>query len=75
LEENKKDFDLKAELKSLGMTLSDFAKEVHLAPNTVSRWSRGEIEIPKWVRPFIVNYRKAKKLDELANEAYIFNKL
>ena len=74
MEESSK-FDLKMELKSIGMSLSDFAKEIHLTPNTVSRWSRGEINIPKWVEPFLINYKKAKKLDELANEAYKFNKL
>ncbi len=75
MDDVKNEFDLKAELKALGMTLTDFANLVELSPNTVSRWARGEINIPKWVQLFITNYRKAKMLDTLALEAFNFNKL
>ncbi|EJF07721.1 Helix-turn-helix protein [Thiovulum sp. ES] len=52
-------FDLKFELKNLGLNLTSFANEVQLSPNTVSRWARGEVQIPKWVKPFIINYKKS----------------
>ena len=73
--ENKENFNLKSELKSIGMSLTAFANVVELSPNTVSRWARGEILTPKWVKPFIVNYKKAEMLDNLALHAHNFNKL
>ena len=70
-----KEFNLKAELKSIGLNLKTFANIVELKPNTVSRWVRGEIATPKWVKPFIINYRKAQKLDYLSSEICNCNNL
>ena len=65
MEENKTDFDLKAELKSLGMTQKDFAEYIDVHITTVSRWIRGEIEIPKIVKILLENQKKARLFDEV----------
>jgi transcriptional regulator with XRE-family HTH domain len=44
-------FDLKAELKAIGMTQKDFANFIDFHTNSVSRWVRGEMEIPKEETP------------------------
>jgi transcriptional regulator with XRE-family HTH domain len=59
-------FNLKEELKSIGMTQKDFAKYIEFHTNTVSRWVRGEDEIPKWVKLLIEHYKKSKLFDELS---------
>jgi transcriptional regulator with XRE-family HTH domain len=58
-------FDLKAELKSIGMTQKDFAifTKVHL--NSVGRWVRKESETPNWVFLLIKYYKKSKALEEI----------
>jgi DNA-binding transcriptional regulator YiaG len=63
--EKEENFDLKAELKSIGMNQKDFAEYIEFHTNTVSRWVRKEIEIPKWVKLFITHYKKSKLFDEL----------
>jgi transcriptional regulator with XRE-family HTH domain len=65
LEENNRNFDLKAELKSLGMTQKDFAEYVDVHITTVSRWIRGELEIPKMVKILLKNQKKAQLFDEI----------
>ena len=62
--ENKK-FDLKAELKSLGMSHKDFASFIDVHTTTVSRWVRKELETPKLVKLVLENQRKAKLFDEI----------
>jgi transcriptional regulator with XRE-family HTH domain len=66
LEENKKDFDLKAELKSLGMTQKDFAEKIEKSVHTVTRWVKGEVETPKIVKLYLEAYKKAKLFDDFA---------
>jgi hypothetical protein len=61
-------FDLKAELKSIGMTQKDFAELTDFHLNSVGRWVRGEVPIPKWVIVLIENYRKAKLLEQVSKE-------
>jgi transcriptional regulator with XRE-family HTH domain len=58
-------FNLKEELKFLGMTQKDFAKHLEKSTNTVNRWAKGEIPIPKVVRLYIEAYKKAKLYDEI----------
>jgi transcriptional regulator with XRE-family HTH domain len=72
-EENSK-FDLKAELKSIGMTQKEFADLIEIHKNTVSRWSRGEVPLPNWVKLFISNYKKAQLLDQVSMEVCKKNK-
>jgi transcriptional regulator with XRE-family HTH domain len=59
------EFNLKAELKSIGMTQKDFAEYVEINQNTVSRWVRGDLPLPKWVERLIENYKKAQILDNM----------
>ncbi len=70
MEEIKKEFDLKAELKALGMTQKDFAKYTEINHNTVSRWITGDLLMPKWVERLIENYKKAKTLDEIIKQQF-----
>ena len=58
-------FDLKAELKSIGMTQKDFAEYIDVHITTVSRWIRGELEVPKMVKILLRNQKKAKLFDEI----------
>ena len=63
-EENSK-FDLKAELKSIGMTQKDFAQHIDKSVFTITRWVRGELAVPKLVKLYIDTYKKAKILEQL----------
>ena len=58
-------FDLKAELKSIGMTQKDFAEYVEINQNTVSRWVRGDLPLPKWVKRLIENRKKVKAYENI----------
>jgi len=58
-------FDLKAELKSIGMTQKDFANYIDAHITTVSRWIRGELETPKLVKLVLENQKKAKLFDDV----------
>ena len=59
-------FNLKQEIKKLGMTQKEFSVFVEIHVNTVSRWVRGDLEIPKWVKLLIKYYKKSKILEELS---------
>ncbi len=59
-------FDLKSELKAIGMSQKDFAILTNVHVNSVSRWIRGELETPKWVSLLLKYYKKAKLLEELS---------
>ena len=63
---NDQSFDLKTELKSLGMTQKEFASFTDVHINSVSRWVRGELKVPKWVYLLIKYYKKAKAIEELS---------
>lgn len=41
--------EFKESLAKIGWKQSEFARRTGLTPATVSRWARGEVEIPKWV--------------------------
>ncbi len=58
-------FDLKTELKALGMTQKDFADYININQNTISRWIRGDLLMPKWIELFIFHYKKSKTLDNM----------
>ena len=61
------DYNLKQEIKKLGMTQKGFAELAGLHTNTVSKWVIGETPIPEWLPKFIHYYKKSKLLDELEN--------
>jgi len=60
-----KDFDLKLEIKKLGLTQKEFAEIVGIHQNTITQWIKGIREMPEWIIKFIHYYKKAKILDEL----------
>jgi transcriptional regulator with XRE-family HTH domain len=61
----KENFDLKSELKLIGMTQKEFAIFTQVHVNSVGKWVRGELLTPKWVELLIKYYKKSKALDEL----------
>jgi len=71
MEEIKNDFDLKAELKALGMTQKDFANFTGVHLNSVGRWVRKEIKIPKWVSVLVDNYKKVRLFEQSIHYKYI----
>ena len=60
-----KKFDLKQEIRKLGLTQKEFAEIAGIHTNTITQWIKGTREMPKWVVKFIHYYKKAKILDEL----------
>jgi transcriptional regulator with XRE-family HTH domain len=58
------DFNLKEEIKKLGMTQKEFAANIGVAENTVSQWVRGIIATPRWVYRMIELLHKEKKYDQ-----------
>jgi transcriptional regulator with XRE-family HTH domain len=59
-------FDLKSELKNLGMTQKDFANKIDKSVHTVTRWVKGDVETPKLVKLYLEAYRKAKLFDDFS---------
>ena len=60
-----REFNLKTELKSIGMTQKDFAEYTDVHITTVSRWIRNELTTPKLVKLVLENQRKAKLFDDI----------
>ncbi|ADV46440.1 helix-turn-helix domain-containing protein [Nitratifractor salsuginis] len=58
------DYNLKEEIKSLGMTQKEFAANIGVAENTVSQWVRGVIDTPRWVPRMIELLHKEKKYEQ-----------
>ena len=59
------EYSLKDEIKSLGMSQKDFAVHIDKSVYTITRWARGNSEIPKLVKLYIETYKKAKILENL----------
>ena len=58
--------DFKELLKGAGLNKKEFAQLVHISYGTVNAWGvEGRAEVPDWVKPFIDNYLKAKKLEAI----------
>ena len=57
--ENSK-FDLKTELKNLGMTQKDFAELIGVSRVTVSDWNRGKTKIPNIAVNFVSLFNELK---------------
>ena len=66
--ETENSYNLKVEIRSLGMSQIEFAKFIGFHSTTVSRWSRGELPIPIWVKILISSYKKAQLFDEFMNK-------
>jgi transcriptional regulator with XRE-family HTH domain len=58
-------FDLKKEIKKLGLTQKEFAQIVGIHTNTITQWINGTRKMPEWIINFIKYYKKAKILDEI----------
>ena len=61
-----KDYNLKAEIKSLGMNQKEFAEHIDKSIPTITRWVKKEIPLPRLVVLYIEAYKKAKTLDSLS---------
>ncbi|EPU8950292.1 hypothetical protein ACV0NZ_001567 [Campylobacter jejuni] len=68
----KKEFDEK--IKSLGLTRQDFCNMAGLAYSSVSNWNDNNKPIPIWVDSWLLNYEKAKVLDEISKSIKPFIK-
>jgi len=60
------EYNLKAEIRSLGMTQKEFAKHIDKSIATIARWIKQEDPLPKLVQLYIQAYKKAKILDTLS---------
>ena len=58
-------FNLKKEIKKLGLSQKEFAQIAGIHPNTITQWINGNREMPEWIIKFIEYYKKAKLLDEI----------
>ena len=63
-----KEYDLKSEIKSLGMSQKEFAEMLNLHVNAISQWVRGINEIPQWVKVLIFHYRRSMIFDEFKDK-------
>lgn len=58
--------EFKELLKASGITKKEFADLSNMSYGTVNSWGvEGRAEVPDWVKPFLANYEKAKKLDQI----------
>lgn len=62
---NKKDFNL--QLKEANLTKKEFSSIVELSSVTVSGWGGTDKPIPSWVKTWLENYIKAKKLEVIVS--------
>jgi len=68
LDTQENSFNLKAEIKNLGMTQKDFAKHIDRNIQTITRWVQGQVEIPKIVILYIEAYKRSKLLESILFE-------
>ncbi|WP_199879366.1 hypothetical protein [Campylobacter coli] len=64
--------DFSNRLKQLDLTREDFSKLVGMNYNSVANWKSKEI--PIWVDSWLINYEKAKVLDEISKSIKPFIK-
>ena len=64
------DYDLKAEIRSLGMTQKEFSEHIDKSLPTIARWIKQEAPLPKLIILYIEAYKKAKILDTLSVKSY-----
>ena len=61
-----KEFNLKEEIKNLGMTQKEFAKHIDKNVHTITRWIKQDIPLPTIVVLYIEAYKKAILFDKLS---------
>ena len=52
-------------LKDINFTQKEFSEITHVPYSTLNNWGFHDIQVPKWVGPFIEHYEKAKKYDAI----------
>ena len=52
-------------LKDINLTQKEFSEITHVPYSTLNNWGFHDIQVPKWVGPFIEHYEKAKKYDAI----------
>ena len=57
-------YNLKEEIKKLGMTQKEFAANIGVGENTVGNWVRGIVETPAWVVRMIELLQKESSEEE-----------
>ena len=72
--EQPKEYDLKAEIKSLSMNQIEFAEMLNLHINAISQWVRGINPTPQWVKVFIFHYKRSMLFDELKDKVLSIDK-
>ena len=60
------EYDLKAEIRNIGMTQREFAKHIDKSVHTITRWIKQDLKLPKLVILYIESYKKSKLLENLS---------
>lgn len=58
---------VKKTAKELGMTQKELAEKIGVAENTISQWSRGVIETPKWAIEMFKLLKTEQKYNTIKN--------
>ena len=58
----------KEKLKSINLTIKEFAKLSETSYRTCISWSMENRKVPNWVKPFINLYERNKQLEELKQD-------
>jgi len=56
---------VKETAKALGMTQKELAERMGVSKDTISNWSRGAIDVPKWAIEMFKLLKKEKQLDTI----------
>jgi len=62
---------VKQTAKELGMTQKELAERMGVAENTVSQWSRGVVDTPKWALEMFELLKTEKKYNTI--KSFIFD--
>ena len=57
-------------LKDINLTQKEFSEITNVPYSTLNNWGFHDIQVPKWVGPFIEHYEKSKKYDHLIKEVF-----
>ena len=67
-------YNLKQEIRNLGMTQKGFAKHTGMSEDAVGKWVRGEIDMPKWV-PLVIRLLHKEYAYDRAKEYFCGEKV
>ena len=57
-------------LKDINLTQKEFSEITNVPYSTLNNWGFHDIQVPKWVGPFIEHYEKSKKYDSIRNSTF-----